>query len=249
MTQPVRAAAQRVRWHAVGDTDALCEAAFAYIADAATSAIERHQRFLIVLSGGNTPRNVYRRLRRLDTDWSLWHVYFGDERCLARDDPDRNSVMAAETWLDHVPIPPSQRHVIAAELGATVAARRYASDLRDVGDFDLVLLGLGEDGHVASVFPEHPAAYESRPVTAVRGSPKPPPVRITLSLPAINTAEEVWLVATGTDKASAVGMALTGAGPVQVPAAGVRGLSRTLWLLDRAAATEVSPRFRSLRLT
>ncbi|HEX7744136.1 MAG TPA: 6-phosphogluconolactonase, partial [Micromonosporaceae bacterium] len=105
----------------------------------------------------------------------------------------------------------------------------------------------GEDGHVASVFPEHPAAYERRPVTAVRGSPKPPPVRLTLTLPAINTAEEVWLVAAGADKAQAVSMALAGAGPVQVPAAGVAGVDRTLWLLDRAAAAGVKPAFRSLR--
>jgi 6-phosphogluconolactonase len=113
--------------------------------------------------------------------------------------------------------------------------------------FDLLLLGVGEDGHVASVFPEHPVAYESRPVSAVRGSPKPPPVRTTLTLPAINTAEEVWLIAAGTDKAGAVGMALSGAGPVQLPAAGVRGVSRTLWLLDRAAAAQVGHRLRSLR--
>ena len=112
---------------------------------------------------------------------------------------------------------------------------------------DVVLLGVGEDGHVASVFPEHPVAYETRPVSAVRGSPKPPPIRTTLTLPAINTAEDVWLMVTGRDKASAVGMSLTGAGPVQLPAAGVRGVSRTLWLLDRAAAAEVSPRFRALR--
>ena len=111
----------------------------------------------------------------------------------------------------------------------------------------MLLLGLGEDGHVASVFPEHPVAYETRPVSAVRGSPKPPPVRLTLTLPAINTAEEVWLVAAGAAKAQAVGMALAGAGPVQLPAAGVHGVSRTLWLLDRAAAAEVKPRLRSLR--
>ena len=101
---------------------------------------------------------------------------------------------------------------------------------------------------MASVFPEHPAAYETRPVAGVRGSPKPPPNRITLTLPAINTAEEVWLIATGTEKAGAVGMALTShVGPVQLPAAGVHGVERTLWLLDRAAAAEVPPSMRSLR--
>ncbi len=221
MTQPVRAAAQRVRWHAVGDTDALCEAAFAYIADAATSAIERHQRFLIVLSGGNTPRNVYRRLRRLDTDWSLWHVYFGDERCLARDDPDRNSVMAAETWLDHVPIPPSQRHVIAAELGATVAARRYASDLRDVGDFDLVLLGLGEDGHTASLFPGHDwgMSIDGPDAIAVMDSPKPPPQRVSLSAARLGRSRAVLFIVDGESKREAVEAWRAGA---DVPAAAIR---------------------------
>jgi 6-phosphogluconolactonase len=135
------------------------------------------------------------------------------------------------------------------------AAARYAAELAIASKpgsellphFDLLLLGVGEDGHVASVFPEHPVAYESRPVSAVRGSPKPPPVRTTLTLPAINSAEEVWLIAAGADKAGAVGMALSGAGPVQLPAAGVSGVSRTLWLLDRAAAAQVGPRLRSLR--
>jgi 6-phosphogluconolactonase len=107
--------------------------------------------------------------------------------------------------------------------------------------FDVVLLGVGEDGHIASVFPEHPALYATRPVTAVRESPKPPPVRVSLTQVAINTADEVWLLATGTGKASAVGLALSGGGPVQLPAAGVHGLERTLWLLDRDAARDVSP--------
>ncbi len=101
---------------------------------------------------------------------------------------------------------------------------------------------------MASVFPEHPAAYEPRPVAGVRGSPKPPPNRITLTLPAINTADEVWLIAAGPEKANIVGMALTStAGPVQLPAAGGHGVERTLWLLDRAAAAEVPAGHRSLR--
>jgi 6-phosphogluconolactonase len=111
----------------------------------------------------------------------------------------------------------------------------------------VLLLGVGEDGHVASVFPEHPVTYETRPVSAVRGCPKPPPVRTTLTLPALNTAEDVWLIVTGKDKAASVSMALEGAGPVQVPAAGVRGVDHTVWLLDRDAAANVAPRFRSLR--
>jgi len=135
------------------------------------------------------------------------------------------------------------------------AAARYARTLADAAKpgheklphFDVLLLGVGEDGHVASVFPEHPVTYEHRPVAAVRGAPKPPPVRLTLTLPAINTADEVWLTASGPDKATAVGLALAGAGPVQLPAAGVSGLTRTLWLLDRQSATDISPKLRSLR--
>jgi 6-phosphogluconolactonase len=134
------------------------------------------------------------------------------------------------------------------------AADRYAAELeahakpgQELPHFDIVLLGVGPDGHIASVFPESPAAHESRPVVAVHGSPKPPPTRLTLTLPAINTADEVWLLASGEEKADAVGLALAGAGPVQLPAAGARGLGRTLWLLDRAAASRVPKGFRDQR--
>src|SRR5690606_9320351 len=108
--------------------------------------------------------------------------------------------------------------------------------------FDVVLLGVGPDGHVASLFPEHPAVYESdRTVVAVHGSPKPPPTRLSLTFPVIQAAREVWLCVGGADKATAVGAALSGATPVQIPAAGARGTSRTLWLVDRDAASEVPP--------
>ncbi len=135
------------------------------------------------------------------------------------------------------------------------AAARYAADLAGAArpgtaplpHFDVVLLGVGEEGHVASIFPESPAAYDTRTVTAVRGCPKPPPTRITMTLHAINTGAQVWLVAAGAEKASAVGMALAGPGEVQLPAAGVHGVERTLWMLDRAAAAEVRPNMRALR--
>jgi 6-phosphogluconolactonase len=108
-----------------------------------------------------------------------------------------------------------------------------------VPTFDVLLLGVGPDGHVASLFPEHPALYDERTVTAVRGAPKPPPTRLSLTTTALRSAREVWFLVSGRDKAGAVRMALSGAGAMQVPAAGVQGRQRTLWLLDREAAAEV----------
>lgn len=150
-----RAGLELCRWHAVSHERALQQAAFEAILASATQAIyERHQ-FHLVLAGGNTPRGIYRRLSAAQTNWSAWHIYFGDERCLASVDSARNSRMAAAVWLDCVPIPPAQIHPIPAELGAFQAAQMYAATLQTVGDFDLVLLGLGEDGHTASLFPDH----------------------------------------------------------------------------------------------
>jgi 6-phosphogluconolactonase len=194
-------------------------------------------------------------------DWSRLDVWWGDERFLAAGDPERNDTQARAALLDAVPLDPLRVHPMPAAGGPDgddpeAAASRYADELETAGGpgaawlpyFDVLLLGVGEDGHVASIFPEHPVAYDTRPVAAVRGSPKPPPVRITLTFPTINTAEEVWLIAAGASKASAVGMALAGgAGPMQVPAAGVHGVEVTKWLLDRAAAHEVPPTFRSPR--
>jgi 6-phosphogluconolactonase len=119
-------------------------------------------------------------------------------------------------------------------------SRRRPEDRGVAPSFDICLLGVGEDGHVASLFPGSPAVYETeRAAVGVRGSPKPPPTRISLTLPAIRCAAEVWLIVSGSRKAAAVAMALGGAGEVQLPAAGARGRRRTLWLLDRAAAAKL----------
>jgi 6-phosphogluconolactonase len=218
----------------------------------------------LVLTGGTIARAMYLAIRdspaRDAVDWSKVDVWWGDERFVPHDDPDRNELQAREALVDALPLDPTRVHPMPASDGPDgndpeAAAARYADELARAAKpgtaplphFDVVLLGIGEDGHVASVFPEHPVAYESRPCTAVRGSPKPPPTRLTLTLPTINTADDVWLIAAGSGKASAVKLALSGGGPVQVPAAGVHGVDRTLWLLDRAAAAEVGPRFRSLR--
>jgi 6-phosphogluconolactonase len=218
----------------------------------------------LVLTGGTIAAAVYRAVRespaRDAVDWSRVDVWWGDERFVPANDPDRNELQAREALLDALPSDLARVHPMPPSDGPDgpdpeAAAARYADELARAAKpgtaalphFDVLLLGVGEDGHVASVFPEHPGAYETRPVAAVRGAPKPPPIRLTLTLPAINTAEEVWLIAAGPGKASAVRLALSGAGPVQVPAAGVHGVDRTLWLLDRAAAAELGPRFRSLR--
>lgn len=124
----------------------------------------------------------------------------------------------------------------ADELAAAARPEGYGEA---VPRFDVLLLGIGPEGHVASIFPESPAAYDERPVVAVHGSPKPPPVRLSLTFPALRAAREVWVLAAGAEKAAAVRLVLYGAGPVQVPAAGARGRERTLLLLDEPAAGQL----------
>ncbi len=211
----------------------------------------------LVLTGGGIGTASLAELRaapaRDAIEWGALDVWWGDERFLPTGDPDRNETAARAALLDSVDVDAARVHPMPATDGVgsadpEAAAERYAAllaaaarpeDHGPVPAFDVLLLGIGPDGHVASVFPESPASYETRPVVAVRGAPKPPPTRLTLTLPAINAAREVWVVAAGEQKAAAVRLALSGAGPVQVPAAGVSGRFRTRWLLDRAAASRL----------
>jgi 6-phosphogluconolactonase len=199
-------AAHRVRWHVVANPEELQLAAYRRIVDAAARAIDARGRFLIVLSGGTTPRGVYRMLRDAGTDWSRWRVYFGDERCVAADDAARNSAMASEIWLDHVPIPRNQFHAIPAERGAPAAAQDYSKLLRGIGLFDLVLLGLGEDGHTASLFPGHDwgTDADSADALAVLDAPKPPPQRVSLSAARLGRTREALFLVEGESKRNAV---------------------------------------------
>ncbi|HEY2346411.1 MAG TPA: 6-phosphogluconolactonase [Xanthomonadaceae bacterium] len=203
--------AQVVRWHPVADAAALAQAAQRWILDAATRAIAQRGRFVIVLAGGNTPCAAYALLRDagLDgtrADWSRWDIWFGDERCAPPDDPLRNSAMARTAWLDHVPIPPANIHAIPSELGEQAAANAYADALRGVGDFDLVLLGLGEDGHTASLFPGHDNGTlpDSPDAIAVFDAPKPPPQRVSLSAARLGRAREVLFLVEGESKRDAL---------------------------------------------
>ena len=218
----------------------------------------------VVLTGGRVAAKVLRSVKELPAadavDWSRVDLWWGDERFLPAGHPDRNETQAREALLDALPLDPARVHAMPAADGpdgddAAAAAARYAEELATsakpgtarLPHFDVLLLGVGEDGHVASIFPEHPVYHETGTVAAVHNSPKPPPTRISLTIPTIQTAEEVWLIAAGKDKAAPVGMAIEGAGPKQLPAAGAVGTERTLWLLDRAAAANVPPKARSLR--
>lgn len=185
-------------------------------------------------------------------DWPRVHVWWGDERFLPAGDPDRNETAARSALLDHVGIPrqnihamPSLGQVQDVDAGAWAYVQELAAHARPdaaVPAMDILMLGIGPDGHVASLFPEMPALHDDRPVVGVHGSPKPPPLRMTMTLPTICAAQQVWILASGSAKADAVRLALTdSAGPLQIPAAGARGSVRTLFCLDEAAASALPP--------
>jgi 6-phosphogluconolactonase len=209
----------------------------------------------VVLTGGGVGTAVLAEVAATPAhdavDWGHLDIWWGDERFLPSGHEERNETGARAALLDRVPVDERRVHPMpAADQVKTPeeGAERYAAELRaatrpddhgEVPSFDVLMLGLGPDGHVASLFPGMPALYERRPVVAVHGAPKPPPTRLTLTLPAIRTAREVWIIAAGESKAKAARLALSDAGPVQIPAAGARGRQRTLFLLDRAAAKEL----------
>ena len=234
------------------DTAALVAAAGDRLVDAISSAVGERGQATIVLTGGGTGIGLLKRVReRSDAiDWSKVHIYWGDERFVPQDDDERNDKQAREALLDHIGIPPVNVHAMAASDGEfgddlEAAAAGYAQLLSAnfdsaVPEFDVHLLGMGGEGHVNSLFPDTDAVRESeRLVVAVSDSPKPPPRRITLTLPAVQNSREVWLVVSGEAKADAVVAAVGGADPADIPAAGAVGRERTVWLLDEAAAAKL----------
>ncbi len=197
---------QQRRWHSYSTTDDLIRDVVAQVSAFAQECIARRSVFHVVLAGGTTPRAVYEELRYIKTDWSAWHVYFGDERCLPAGAGDRNDTMAQQSWLQHVSIPSRQIHAIPAELGNLQGAETYRQVVQPVELFDLVLLGLGEDGHTASLFPGQTLGDEKNApaVLAVSDAPKPPPERISLSAHRLSQARQVWFLVTGEAKRRAV---------------------------------------------
>ena len=236
----------------VRDADVLAEAAAARLLTRLVDAQAVRGSASVVLTGGGVGiaclAAVRRSPARSAVDWRRVDVWWGDERFVPADDPERNERQAREALLDHLDLDPARVHPMGAAGGpdgddVDAAAARYAEELvraappgHDVPPFDVLLLGIGAEGHVASIFPESPAAHDERLVVGVHGCPKPPPTRVSLGFTALCAAREVWLLVAGESKATAVAMALSGAGRVQVPAAGVAGTRTTVWLLDEAAA-------------
>jgi 6-phosphogluconolactonase len=236
------------------DTAALVAAAGDRLVGAITAAIQDRGQAQIVLTGGGTGIKLLKHVGEHGDriDWSRVHLFWGDDRYVPADDGDRNDKQAREALLDHIDIPAGNVHAMPASDGDSggdldAAAVGYAQVLAanaENGDpapnFDVHLLGMGGEGHVNSLFPHTPAVREtSRLVIGVEDSPKPPPRRITLTLPAVQRSREVWLVVSGAEKADAVAAAVGGAQPVDVPAAGAVGREATVWLLDEEAAARL----------
>lgn len=191
------------RWHIYESPEELQAFTVRAIVRAAAQAIETHGRFTVVLAGGNTPKAVYAGLVDTPAKWENWYVYFGDERCRPVGDAERNDRMAQEAWLNHVPIPKNHIRSIPAEHGAEEGAKRYSDILTPIDRFDFVLLGIGEDGHTASLFPGM-QRNSVEPAIPVYNSPKPPPERVSLSAARLSRAKQVMFVVAGEGKRKAV---------------------------------------------
>jgi len=191
------------RWHILETADQVALAAYQQILKSAEQAIADHGTFKLVLAGGSTPEKVYRLLANADADWTKWSIYYGDERCLPANHVDRNSLMATQAFLEKVAIPDAQIFTIPAELGPESAAKKYQQIIANTLPFDMVLLGMGEDGHTASLFPGH-QHREDELAHAVYNAPKPPPERVSISAKALSSTQQLIFLITGTNKQEAV---------------------------------------------
>ncbi|MCK4840834.1 MAG: 6-phosphogluconolactonase [Methylococcales bacterium] len=191
------------QWHQFDTAAQVADAVLEQILTSAESAIAERGKFKLVLAGGSTPEKIYQQLVDAKTDWSKWQIYYGDERCLPADDKDRNSIMAKQALLSKVAIPSSNIFTMPTELGAVKAAEKYRQMIANVEQFDLVLLGMGEDGHTASLFPgqQHD---QNESVHEVYNSPKPPSDRISLSAKTLANTRKCFFIVTGESKQTPV---------------------------------------------
>jgi len=209
--------------------DEFVNLALTHILEAATEAIRKRKKFNIALSGGESPKIIYQALKRIETKWDLWHIWLADERCLPADDKDLNITLIRNEFLSGVGIPFDNIHPIKCEKGPIASAEIYSQEISRITSFDLILLGIGEDGHTASLFPGN-NLYETfggPDVLPVLNSPKYPAERVSLSLSKINTAEKIIFLVTGDKKNKIVKSFLKNK---KMPATQVKGKSRTILL-------------------
>ena len=196
------------------------------ITNTANLAIKERGRFYVVFAGGKTPENLYSHLRKIETDWAAWDIWFSDERCENVTEPELNSTMACRFLLDHVSVNTDNIHKIQGKLDCESAAMIYQDEIKDTPEFDLVLLGIGEDGHTASLFRGNDLGDKgnSPDVIAVKNAPKPPSQRVTLTVNRLNNSKEVLFIVAGKHKESIMKSYSDGD---DLPASAVRGRLNT----------------------
>ena len=224
--------------HHFDDADGVAVGAARAVVQRINELFESQQQVNLVVTGGTVGILTLAKLRELSLDWSRVQIWWGDERFVEKASGDRNEVQAKEALLDHIEIPVTNLHPFPASdegLSLDAAALAFRSEVSGVS-FDILLLGIGPDGHIASLFPGRNAAGEL--VIAEHDSPKPPPERLSLSYAAINSAREVWFTVAGADKASAVATAF-GDNRESLPVGRVRGTEKTLWFVDASAGASL----------
>jgi 6-phosphogluconolactonase len=243
MTEPTNA---KVEVHP--DADALATAAAGELLSRLAGIQAAGEVPVIALTGGTIADSLHREIARLtarsEVDWSRVEIWWGDERYAEATSAERNAAKARADLLDQVPVDAARVHempdISFGEIEAAAAAYSDEMHSHGTGEFDIVMLGVGPDGHIASLFPGFPQLdVDDRIAVAVTGSPKPPPERISLTLGALNRARSVWFLVSGQAKADAVASALGGADVHQTPAAGVIGNEETIWFVDHEAASKL----------
>ena len=220
-----------IQWNVFSTPEDVAIAARDEILQLAKAAVENHNEFRIVLAGGSSAERIHTLLAKEPIDWKHWQLYLGDERCKPVGHAERNSEMIQKSLLDHISIPEKNIHFIHAEHGAKKAAQLYAEEIKDALPFDLVMLGMGEDGHTASLFPHHAHDLQES-VHAVFDSPKPPPERVSLSLNSLNSSQLCLIITTGKGKKEAIKQWKDGE---NLPISRVSSAGTTKILTDRAA--------------
>lgn len=234
------------------DTDTLSQEAAHYIVRLASESIVTHGRFTLALSGGSTPRKLYGLLGsepyRSQIDWAQVEIFWGDERCVPSDDPESNYAMAQQVLLSKIPIPPNQVHRMPADQpNREAASEAYSEEMRrtfgtdGIPSFDLIQLGMGPEGHTASLFPHQASLHEQQRLVMPVSVPKPPPDRLTFTPPLLNAARNILFLVTGDEKADAVHAVLEGeSNPDEYPAQIVRpSKGEVTWMLDTEAAKKI----------